>query len=85
MARCAECTSSSPHRSQLTRMNQDGNAANGSPMASAPEGNGSVPSLRQLRRGGTLLYLVADPPPGEARCGRVGNRAQVLGRQVMAV
>ena len=60
MARCAECTSLKhallPAPLTATHMNQDGNAANGSPMASAPEGNGSVPSLRQLRRGGALHW-----------------------------
>jgi hypothetical protein len=40
-------------------MNHDGNAANGSPMASAPKGNGSVPSLRQWRLGGVLAVMMA--------------------------
>ena len=35
-----------PQRSHSMRRNHEGNAANGSPMASAPEANGSVPSLR---------------------------------------
>jgi hypothetical protein len=47
MSRCAECASlnnrSCPHRSQVTRRNHDGNAANGSSSASAPVGSGSLP------------------------------------------
>jgi hypothetical protein len=40
----------------LDRRNHDGNATNGSPMASAPEG-GSVPSLRQWRLGGVIILV----------------------------
>ena len=49
MARCRSgvCTSFSilslPHRSQVTRMNHDGNATSGSLRASRAVGNGSSP------------------------------------------
>ena len=46
-SRCAVCASFSirslPQRSQVIRMNHEGNALNGSSSASWPEGNGSVP------------------------------------------
>jgi hypothetical protein len=48
MSHCpAACVSENircwPHRSQVIRMNHDGNARNGWSSASALEGNGSVP------------------------------------------
>ena len=55
-----------PQRSHSMRRNHDGNAVNGSPMASAPEGNGSVPSLRQCRAGtgvGSCFAGKGPPPP----------------------
>jgi hypothetical protein len=46
-SRCGVCASFSirsfPQRSQVTRMNHEGKALNGSSSASVPDGSGSVP------------------------------------------
>jgi hypothetical protein len=48
-----------PQRSHSMRRNHEGNALNRSSIASAPDGSGSVPSLRQYRLGGVLAVMTA--------------------------
>jgi hypothetical protein len=54
------CACVLPHRSHSIRMNHDGNAANGSPSACLPFGNGASPYLRQWRAGPGRTVI----PPG---------------------